>query len=43
MHKETYMETIKNGKIVDRAGGFTMVSTNNGTFAVGLSSRTGAQ
>lgn len=37
------METIKNGKIVDRAGGFTMVSTNNGTFAVGLSSRTGAQ
>ena len=36
-------ETIRKGKIVDRAGGFSLVDCGTGTFAVGLSSRTGAQ
>ena len=31
-------EKLKNGKIVDRAGRFTMVDTGVGTYAVGLSS-----
>lgn len=37
------METMKNGKIVDRAGKFSLVDTGTGTYAVALGSRFGAQ
>lgn len=36
-------ETMKNGKIIDRAGRFAMVDTSTGTYAIGMSSRFGAQ
>ena len=36
-------ETVRNGKIVDRAGRFNMVDTGTGTYAIGMSSRFGAQ
>lgn len=34
---------MKNGKIIDRAGRFAMVDTSTGTYAIGMSSRFGAQ
>ena len=34
---------MKDGKIVDLAGKFTMVGTSTGTYAIGMSSRFGAQ
>ena len=34
---------MKNGKIVDRAGKFSLVDTGTGTYAVALGSRFGAQ
>lgn len=36
-------ETMRKGKIVDRAGGFAMVDCGTGVYAVGLSGRVGAQ
>ena len=36
-------ERMKNGKIIDRAGKFSLVDTGVGTYAVGMSSRFGAQ
>ena len=36
-------ETVRNGKIVDRAGKFSMVDTGVGTYAVALGSRFGEQ